>query len=279
MPIPEDIAARVEEIRRDHTSGARELASRAAKILALASDIAPESVPAVARALIGAQPAMAPMVNLARLAAEASDVPAACSEFLARMERAAARIAQTAAGLISDGVTVLTHSSSAAVFDALQAARAAGRRFAVIATESRPQCEGAHLAERLAATGIPVTLIVDAAMRLALPRTQLVFTGADSVSARGLVNKIGTSLLALAASSAGIPAYVLCGTEKFLPASYEPSAEPAHDPTEILRNNFPHVAAMNYYFETTPLDWFTGVVTEDGVLNIAELKLRLEAIQ
>jgi translation initiation factor 2B subunit (eIF-2B alpha/beta/delta family) len=265
--VPEDIRRRIEAIAFDRLSGARELAGRAAATLALTARVQPEDVPQVAQALIEAQPAMAPMVNLARRAMAASDVEAACREFLEEIDRAAARVAALAAGLIRDAMTVLTHSSSATVFGAFRTAREAGRGFAVIATESRPQREGVGMAERVGALGIPVTLIVDAAVYRFLPRAQMAFVGADSVSPRGLVNKTGTSLVALAASKLGVPVYALCGSEKFLPEFYEPPPEQARDRGEILECELPNTTAENYYFDTTPLDYLTGIVTEDGVLR------------
>jgi methylthioribose-1-phosphate isomerase len=73
----------------------------------------------------------------------------------------------------------------------------------------------------------------------------LAVVGADSLSAGGVVNKLGTALVALAAHRRGVPIYVLCGSEKFLPRA----------------GTFD--AAL---FESTPLAWFTGIVTEDALL-------------
>lgn len=256
----QDVRERIEAIARDRMSGARELAGRAAEVLALA---AAEDVRDAALALVEAQPAMAPMVNLARRALAARDVPTACREFLAEMDRAAARVAGRGAALIVDGMTVLTHSASATVFGAFRAARERGKRFAVIQTESRPQREGVGQAGRLGALGIPVTLIADAAVYRSMPRAQMVFVGADAVSPRGVVNKTGTALVALAASKLGVPIFALCGREKFLPPDYELPPEAAHDPREILDCEIPNTRAENYYFDTTPLDYFTAIVTGD----------------
>jgi translation initiation factor 2B subunit (eIF-2B alpha/beta/delta family) len=121
------------------------------------------------------------------------------------------------------------------------------------------------MAGRVGALGIPVTLIVDAAVYRFLPRAQMVFVGADSISPRGLVNKTGTSLVALGASKLGVPVYALCGREKFLPESYEPPPEQPRNPREILECDVPNVTVENYYFDTTPLEYLTGIVTEDGM--------------
>ena len=257
MAIPPDLLRRIESIRNDRRSGARALAEQAAEALSLAD---PASVREVAEALIAAQPAMAPMVNLARRAAAASNVPAACREFLAAMDRAGERIAADAAALIKDGMTVLTHSSSSTVLAAFEHAHAAGTRFSVIVTESRPLLEGVFVAERLGCLGIPVTVIADAAVYRSLTRAQLVFVGADSVSADAVINKTGTALVALAARALGIPIYALCGS----PPAYALPPEPPKNPRELLDRDLPNVTAENYYFETVPLAWFTGLITEDG---------------
>ncbi len=269
MPLPADLLARIETIRSDRLSGARELAARAAEVLMLAD---PGSVAVAAEALIAAQPMMAPVVNVARLATSAADVRAACCAFLERMSLAAERVAERGAALIADGATVMTHSSSATVLAALLEAQRQGRWFSVIATESRPQCEGVALAERLGSVGVQVTVIVDAAAYRFLPRAQLVLIGADSASSRGLVNKVGTSMIALAAWRLGVQVYALCGSEKLLPASYPLPEEPPKNPREVLEREMAGVAAENYYFDVTPLEYLTGIVTEDGVQSAADLR-------
>jgi len=52
MPISEDCAARVEEIRKDRASGAARLALRAATLLVEYAASAPSDIPEIAHALI-----------------------------------------------------------------------------------------------------------------------------------------------------------------------------------------------------------------------------------
>ncbi len=259
------IESRIEAIRNNRTSGAAELTAEAAEVLALAARVAPGSLEQTARALAGAQPTMASIYNLARHVTAAEKPEAAASEFVQRMREAAPRVARNAVRLIRGGATVLTHSFSSAVFGAFVAARAAGVKFRVVCTESRPLCEGAALAARLAREGIESTLIVDAAAASMLMEAGLVLVGADAVSRGGVVNKTGTALIALAAARLNVPVYALCGSEKFLPPDYEPPPEPPKDPREILKEPVPGVAVVNRYFELTPLEYFAGIVTEDGI--------------
>lgn len=278
MALPEEFESRIEEIRKDRASGAMRLAVRAATLLVQCAQSAPEAVPEAARALMAAQPAMAPMFNLTRRVIEASDVAAACSDFLEAMERGAALVAANAATLIEDGAVVMTHSFSSTVLEALREASHGGKKFSVICTESRPVCEGVALAASLGMDGISTSVITDAAVYRFLPGTRMVWVGADSVSPRGVVNKTGTSLLALAARQLGVPVYVLCGSDKFLPAAYQAPPEEPRDPHEIVDRDLPWVTALNYYFDLTPLEYVTGVATDTGILSPDELIEKLHTL-
>lgn len=61
--------------------------------------------------------------------------------------------------------------------------------------------------------------MVDAAALAALPKEVLV--GADMLTYRGLVNKVGTFALATLARSSGVPFYTLCSSAR--PNSSRPS--------------------------------------------------------
>src|SRR5271157_6079895 len=100
----DEIQSGIDEIRKDRASGARKLALRAAMLLIRCARDAEEDVPELARALMEAQPAMAPVFNLAWRALASSDVAGACTEFLESMERNTARVAELAADLVDDGV-------------------------------------------------------------------------------------------------------------------------------------------------------------------------------
>jgi translation initiation factor eIF-2B subunit delta len=241
------------------------------------SQAAPGLLVEAARALVQAQPAMAPIFTLANrvLLAGGERTPAVCHDFLSRIETAGRAAGEHAASLIRPGASVLTHSFSSTVLGALLLANRAGRRFDVICTESRPVGEGAELAKRLAREGVSVRLVVDAAAYSFLRECRLVLVGADAVGRRGLVNKIGTAAVALAARALGVRVYAVCGPEKFLPAAYEPPPEPPKDSAEILEEQVPGLTPVNYYFESTPLEYLTGVVTEEGVLAPADLESRL----
>lgn len=259
----------LEEIRRDNTSGAAALAARAAQALAewVAGQPGPAECLAVARGLMRAQPRMAPLVNLAHRFLEAGpNAAVACRRFIEELQAGTAAAARHAAALIPGGAVVLTHSFSSTVLGALRRAKQEGRDFSVIATESRPMCEGVALARELAAAGVEVRLIVDAAAALLMGEARLVLLGADAVTGEGVINKVGSRAIALAAREHGVPVYALATGDKLVPSGYRMPPEPAHPAYEVFAEQVQGISVLNYYFEETPLDLFTGIVSEDGLL-------------
>jgi translation initiation factor eIF-2B subunit delta len=292
--VSQDIA----EIAGDNRSGAAQIAFRAADILLEAADTsAAASLPAfrqellaIGWALIAAQPLMAPLVNLVNAVLwkleqrETPDelrqaVAQAAAEFKRQLRQNAQLLAEGALALIADGSTILTISRSGTVEQALLHARRNGRRFAVICLESRPLCEGRDAAAALAAAGIPTTLAIDAAAAALVQEAQLVLVGADLLSMSGLVNKLGTRTLALAAQAARVPFYPLCGGEKLVPSGYDPPGQREWPASEVWADAPAGVTVRNPYFEWTPLAELSGIVTEQGALSVAEAEAKLTAIK
>lgn len=292
------IVALIREVAEDNTSGAVELTKKATQALLLLSDetraqdlsqFLSEFMTA-GRELIQAQPSMAPLFNLVNSVLSSLDtaenvdeargiVKAAASTFRADLAMRGEKIALEALPLISDGTTIMTHSRSSTVLRALFLAKDRGRNFAILCTESRPIFEGRELARQLAQQGIEVTLVTDAAVAHSMNQVDLVMVGADSISSRGLVNKMGTHALALAANAHGVPFYALCGIEKFLPSDYPHMEIELKDPREVWEDFPEEVAVLNYYFDLTPLEFVSAVVTEKGLLQRASVLKMLSQLQ
>jgi translation initiation factor eIF-2B subunit delta len=140
-----------------------------------------------------------------------------------------------------------------------------------VCTESRPLYEGRKVAEALIEAGIHTTLVTDASVSHVVSQVDLVMVGADSVSSDGLVNKMGTCGVALAARAHGVPFYALCGSEKLLPEGSPYFEVQARDPEEVWPGSPQAVEVLNYYFEVTPLEYLSGLVTEKGLITPGEL--------
>jgi translation initiation factor 2B subunit (eIF-2B alpha/beta/delta family) len=277
-------AQAVAAIAEDNLSGAVEIAEKSAEVLLRLARTDQSDTPQqlcmlmceVGWALIHAHPTMAPLVNLVNgllwTIDEARDVETArraaaeaTSDFKRRLRVHEAAIAETALRLIPEDGQVLTNGRSTTVRAALRHAQRAGRRFRVVCAESRPGCEGRALAAELAASGVPTTLVIDALAVAVVGESSVILVGADHLGAHGLVNKVGTLGIALAAGAAGVPLYTLCGSEKFLPPGYTPQAQACGPDEQVWTEAPPAVTIVNRYFDRTPLTALAGIATEQGV--------------
>ncbi len=292
------LAAALDEIASDNTSGASEILRHAGKVFSLLTaqtELAESTVERARRAvlqtsvaLVRAQPDMSPLLKLASAAVSASRFGSAAKQVLQSAENAAAKFTQAAAansraaaldaaGLIREGSRVLTHSRSATVAEAFVEAWRNGVKFSVIATESRPLFEGRALAQTLSGEGIPVTLIADAAASLAMERIDFALIGADRITPENLVNKIGTRMITLAARERGLPVYAVCDSTKFIRANYRRDGDKNKAAGELWPNAPVGVSISNRYFEPTPLAYFELIIAEDGPVSVEEAARRADA--
>ncbi len=297
MPLPQSISDQINGLARDGTSGATALAQHAATIVLQATDPQLEipeadissALTELTHALVKAQPAIAPILNLGNRILHAIHLESAGTELRStirglagaivnQLETSNTRIALHAESLVKDGMVILTHSHSSAVRKSLVRIKESGRAFSVFCTESRPMNEGIDLAQELSRHDIPTTLIADAAMTSVLHNVQLVMVGADSVSLNGLVNKVGTSGLALGARERTIPMYALCGSEKFVPQAFVVNEKP-RAAEELLPQSIAHVSVHNVYFDSTPLDRLAGIVSEEGILTLGDIRKTLTELE
>jgi len=297
MNISPEIISLIDEIRNDKIHGASQLARQAAEVLKITAersqaDSADEfwlEQRKVGERLMSARPAMAPVFNIvARLLKAISeksvemDLPSVrrfaisrADEIIAESRQAIAQIAQYGSELIAGGDRIMTHSYSSTVVAVLKEAFTKYRALEVITTRSGPGRTGERTAQELGHYGIPITFIDDAAMGLYISTVSKVVVGADRVCADGkLINGIGTYQLALAAKMRGIPFYVFCETLKFDPRLKGEEVDLEEKATsEVVEAGrlLPKVSVKNPYFDITPLELITGIVTEDGLLRPEEV--------
>jgi translation initiation factor 2B subunit (eIF-2B alpha/beta/delta family) len=233
-----------------------------------------------------AQPTMALVHQLATRALEVlnaglarEDSVAALREHLARscaaeredLDAARRAVSRTAVELLTaNGAWIATLSHSGVVREALLAAARAGREPRVLVAESRPRLEGRALAALLAPAGVPVWLLADAALPLLVSQAAAVWIGADAVTDRGVLNKVGSYALALAAREHSVPVYALAERRKFVPAATPALRIAEMPPEEIWDAAPPGVRPRNVYFELVPLELLRGVVVEDAVIGTGE---------
>jgi translation initiation factor eIF-2B subunit delta len=278
----------LQEIREDNRSGAAQLAQTGAQLLlGVLKQGKAEEIRALGRTLVDAQPSMAPMTNLVNqlfAAIDALEDPqaireqgkAAVQKFLDNLIAGPEKIKGNALALLKDKKRVMTHSYSSTCLAVLGHAQG----IEVICPESRPLCEGLRTAKELGKKGIRVRIVVDSAAPSLMGDCDVVIVGADAILPEGVVNKIGTYALALAAREQKVPFYVLAGTEKFLPPPFAQALRiEEKDPKEVTQEAIPHSKVENRYFDITPLELITGVVTQEGVIAGKEVQKRLEGMK
>lgn len=97
---------------------------------------------------------------------------------------------------------IFTHCHSTNVVNSLIYAKKKRKKFEVYNTETRPLFQGRKTARELRKSKIKVTMFVDSALGVALSREQgtkkvtKVFLGADALLDNGIINKIGSEVIA-----------------------------------------------------------------------------------
>lgn len=205
-------------------------------------------------------------------------------------EASCAAIGRHGAGLIRDGMGLITHCNAGALATGgmgtalapMYVAHQQGRRFRVFADETRPLLQGARLtAFELKESGLDVTVIADnmAATVLRKGWVQLAITGADRIAINGdAANKIGTFGLALICRAHGVPLYIAAPRSTFDAACPNGDAIPIEERNgEELRKlgatqTAPEgVKVFNPAFDVTPADLIAGYVTEDGIKQAGQI--------
>lgn len=136
--------------------------------------------------------------------------------FLERTLSSRQRIAEYSQEFIVDGSIILTHSYSRVVL-ALLAYASKFSRFKVFVTESQPNKSGLKMRDELEALGIPSVCILDASIAYIMEKVTFVLMGAEAVvESGGVINKIGTFNIAIAAHEMNKPFYVASESFKFV---------------------------------------------------------------
>lgn len=194
-------------------------------------------------------------------------------EFIRDSKEALQKIAEIGARHIPDGAVLMTHCNSQAALACIIEAHRQGKVREVYATEVRPRNQGLLTIRALNEAGIKTNYIVDSAARFYMKKIDLLVIGTDAVTVNGaVVNKIGTSQIALAAREARTPLMVAAETFKFAPKTIagdlirieERDASEVLDPS--IAAGLENVTVRNPAFDVTPAEYVDIIVTEKGAI-------------
>jgi len=299
--LTEAVHVAAERIRKLEVQGARNVAIAAIKALeALAQETSAKTRKAFmkefseAKAALFASRATEPLMRNAvrwiisqvensgkqKVDAMAKVMSSSSRQFLKNLEASKECIAEIGSKRIRDNSVVFTHCHSSTVTHLLSKAKKDGKTFEVIVTETRPVFQGRITAKEMLALDVKTTFIVDSAARSFMRNADLVIVGADALTSEGnVINKIGTSTIALLAHEARKPFYVVSELLKFDPSTvcgdYEKIEE--RSPDEIWKNAPEKLIVRNPAFDVTRRDFIHGIICEEGVIpphSVAEVVRR-----
>ncbi len=294
MKIPEEVLEIAEGIRTMRIRGAGRIARAAAKALRIAAtkysgeknpEVFRKYMVKVADLILSTRPTAVSLPNavfyvMHRLEKASGDVNtlveavvSAADRFIEDSLKALEKISEYGAKRIKDGSIVLTHCHSTASVSVISRAYETGKIIKVYSTETRPFYQGRITTRQLLEKGVPVIQIPDSAVRYIMHEVDQVVIGADTIASNGaVINKIGTSQIALAAHEARVRVYVAAETYKFSPITVIGGLVPIEfrDPTEIAPREWidrhPNIEILNPAFDVTPPEYIDAIITEEGVI-------------
>jgi len=266
--------AALEDIRAESSRGAREFAEFLREYIPRYLAARPTSIALLnaLREFLGAY-----LESVRRGGTPGGDVPGIIDSIISARRAAKSSIAEIGARRLKEGESIMIHSYSRTVIGIIRrAVEEFGTGLTVYVTESRPIGEGLSAAEELSRLGgrVRVRVIVDSAVRYFMKDVDRVIVGADAVAANGaVVNKIGTSVVALAAKEARVNFYVAAETYKFsfetitgelVPQVVLSEASLIAPPGRMARL-MGRAIVRAPVFDVTPAEYIDAIITERGV--------------
>jgi ribose 1,5-bisphosphate isomerase len=180
--------------------------------------------------------------------------------------------------LIKKREKILVHCHSTNVINSLIYTHKKGKIFEIYATETRPLFQGRKTARELANAKIKVTIFVESFLDDALSGQQgmkkvnKVFLGADALLKNGIINKIGSELIAKIAKGNKIPVYIIADSWKF---SKNKVPLEQRDLNEVWDKAPKNVKLKNPAFEFVDKKYISGIITEFGLMRYDEFVKRM----
>lgn len=169
--------------------------------------------------------------------------------------------------LIKNGDVIFTHCHSTNVTKALIYSKKKGKKFEVYNTETRPLFQGRKTAKELSKAKIKVTMFVDSAMGVALSKEQgtkkvnKVFLGADAITKKGVINKVGSETVAKLAKAEKIPVYIIADSWKYTPKKLKLEERDFHEVWKKLPKKS-KIKIENPAFEFVPKRLITKIISD-----------------
>jgi len=249
-----------EDIKSIKIQGARNIAKSALKAYLLIPSKSSK------KKLLSLRPTEPMMENVLDMAEQGKPL----SEILNHFNESQEKINKQVFKLIKNSDVIFTHCHSTNVLNALIYAKKQKKKFEVYNTETRPLFQGRKTANDLRKAKIKVTMFVDSALGIALSKEQgtkkvsKVFLGADALTKDGIVNKVGSELVARIAKEEKIPVYIVADLWKFTKSKVPIEQRKLN---EVWDKAPKHIKIKNPAFEFVDKKYITGIITELGLMR------------
>jgi translation initiation factor 2B subunit (eIF-2B alpha/beta/delta family) len=252
---------RFESIIEDIKSVKIQGADNVAKAGITAYSLKPESW----KKVLAARPTEPLLQNSISMLVKSKNRKAASQKILKYIKKSEKKISSLGSKMIKSKM-IFTHCHSSNVVNILKNARKKGKNFVVYNTETYPLLQGRRTAEELSRAGIKVIHVPDNAAEQILKNCDLFLFGADAYLKKGVVNKIGTSMLCQIAKLYNVPRFS-CGIS--LKYSKKIKIE-SRSGKEVWDERSKMIEVLNPAFDTTSKKLISGVVSELGILTYRE---------
>lgn len=175
--------------------------------------------------------------------------------------------------LIKNNSLIFTHCHSSTVVKSLIYSKERKKKFEVYNTETRPLFQGRKTSKELARAKIKNTMFFDSEIGIILSREQgtkkpnLILLGADALLKKGIVNKVGSEVIARLAKQEKIPVYILSDSWKYTSKKVKMEKRSFK---EVWQKKPPKIKIHNSAFEFIDKKYITGIITEKGKMTYGE---------
>lgn len=182
-------------------------------------------------------------------------------KILKYIKKSKEKIASFGAKKIKKEMNVFSHCHSSTVIEILKLAKKKKKKFVVYTPEVEPLLQGRTTAKELSKSKINVIVVPDLAVEHALKKCDLLLFGADAITKKGVVNKIGTSTICKLAKELKIPRYACTNSLKY---TRRVSIE-KRTGREVWDERNKKIEILNPAFDLVNKKFITGIISENGV--------------
>ena len=252
----------VRDIKNVKIQGARNIA----KAALLAYSLIPTK--ASKKKLLSLRPTEPMMENILDMAEKNYPLSSINSHF----DEAQDKINNAVFKLIKNKDIIFTHCHSTNVVNSIIYSHKKGKRFQVINTETRPLFQGRKTAKKLAKAGVKVTMFTDSSIAMAIEKDSKVdpiystkiFLGADALLRNGIINKIGSKIIAEIGHEHRVSVYIIADSWKFTKKKIPIENRKLN---EIWNRAPKGIKIKNPAFEFVDKKYIAGIVTELGLMK------------